>query len=310
MPGIGRTLWLWDTLPQKGLKSEEQTWLKEGDAVENVHRLNLANHTKSSFERICSGVRPPHTVQHTLDLLATLVELAKPGAEFIINEVVLDDAGSASPPNTRLNTISTIHKNLKLAGLIKIETASETAVTEDTTKDIQEKFSLSENELFKVVHIKCQTPDFESGSSQLLSFAKKIQDKKQETSKNISNNSTNASAAEKNAIWSLDSLDDEEVDLIDPDTLIDEEDLKKPEAASLRVCGTTGKRKACKDCSCGLAEELSDGKAVTKKSVNSSCGSCYLGDAFRCASCPYLGMPAFKPGEKIQLSERQLKADA
>ena len=36
-----KTLWLWDTLPKEVLKSEEQTWLKEGDAVENVHRLAL-----------------------------------------------------------------------------------------------------------------------------------------------------------------------------------------------------------------------------------------------------------------------------
>lgn len=289
----GRTLWLWDTLPKKGIKAEDQTWKKEGDAVENVHRLKLANYGKSSFARACSGVQPPHTVQHDVDVLGSIVDLVKPGATISVVQVV----GGNLPPSSQLVT------DMKLAGMTEVGTPEVVAVDQDTLDDIRDHFGVSKDTSLQVIRVTGVKPNFETGSSQRLSFAKKVEDKK------AAGNSAAAAAAKK-AVWSLD--DDEEdgdVELVDPDTLIDEDDLKKPDAASLRVCGTTGKKKACKDCSCGLAEELADGKEPTKKTVNSSCGSCYLGDAFRCASCPYLGMPAFKPGEKIQLSERQLKAD-
>ena len=83
------------------------------------------------------------------------------------------------------------------------------------------------------------------------------------------------------------------------------------------------RRRACKDCTCGLAQRLeaedqakrshadqslaklkSDELAEVDFTVQGkvgSCGNCALGDAFRCDGCPYVGLPAFKPGEEVRL---------
>lgn len=138
----------------------------------------------------------------------------------------------------------------------------------------------------------CSTPNFQFGSSSaLLSLINKVGESKVTTSAQV---------------WTLSATDalDDDVELLDSDQLLDEEDLKKVDPQLLKVCGTTGKRKACKNCSCGLAEELEQektGATAPEPQPKSSCGSCYLGDAFRCSSCPYLGLPPFKPGEKVSI---------
>ncbi|KAF2971499.1 hypothetical protein GQX73_g2138 [Xylaria multiplex] len=125
----------------------------------------------------------------------------------------------------------------------------------------------------------------------------------------------------------LDGFDDDD-ELIDEDTLLTEEDISRTIQPPAECIPKIGKRRrACKDCTCGLAAKLeADDRArrakadaglevlklgaddlddleldFTVKGKVGSCGSCSLGDAFRCADCPYLGLPAFKPGEEVTI---------
>ncbi|XVF72378.1 hypothetical protein PTKIN_Ptkin12aG0116900 [Pterospermum kingtungense] len=97
---------------------------------------------------------------------------------------------------------------------------------------------------------------------------------------------------------------DDDSDLIDEDSLLTEEDLKKPQLPTVGDCEVGSTRKACKNCICGRAEqeEKVQKLELTMDQLNnpqSACGNCGLGDAFRCSTCPYKGLPPFKLGEKV-----------
>ncbi|KAL4241952.1 Fe-S cluster assembly protein DRE2 [Abortiporus biennis] len=135
--------------------------------------------------------------------------------------------------------------------------------------------------------------------------------------------------ASKKALWTLNAPC---TPPIDAESLLTAADRQRPVPTCEPVSKTAPRRKkACKGCTCGLAEleaeELSQSKVVVLNGdesggalevaqsdkdrllaaakaapkATSSCGNCYLGDAFRCSSCPYLGLPAFRPGEKVEI---------
>lgn len=91
--------------------------------------------------------------------------------------------------------------------------------------------------------------------------------------------------------------------LVDENTLLDSPLLAPPPAMSKQTKSSNdcAGREPCADCTCGRKDSTNAQQQV----ASSSCGKCGLGDAFRCASCPYLGKPAFKAGEEHLVLELQ-----
>ena len=98
-------------------------------------------------------------------------------------------------------------------------------------------------------------------------------------------------------------LQNDEDDLVDEDALLSSSVLAPPPAMSAVAAASADDcsgRQPCDNCTCGRAADAADKAAATTPTTavaSSACGKCHLGDAFRCASCPHLGKPAFKAGE-------------
>lgn len=210
---------------------------------------------------------------HSFEFLEQSIKLLKPSGYIILYEPLKGRQSSSS---------EVLARNLQFAGFLNnVISQSEDYIEVTATK-----------------------PEWEIGASQSIKLGSK---------KSTSNNNNNNNIS----TWSASKDNDE---LINDDDLLDETDRLSRPKTKRDDCEVGKSRKACKNCVCGRAEEeAAAALAAPKKKLTlemienptafSNCGSCGLGDAFRCGGCPYRGLPSFKVGEKISIPASFLEDD-
>jgi len=82
---------------------------------------------------------------------------------------------------------------------------------------------------------------------------------------------------------------------------LEDEEFGTPSTPAFFIEGDDDIPDVIKNATAGVEKIWPKGDKLETAVKTSSCGSCYAGDAFRCGSCPYLGLPAFEPGQKIEI---------
>lgn len=272
------------TLSSKVVTWAIQAFKEKADMGNNLCVLTQANSLewKSHFSSSSLDVVVFVTEKREFHKPNWVVELArvlKPGGVVFIQTLVSTEDGI---PKIH----ASLERNLLLASFVRPEVVA--SVEGLGSSDGLEPFAL-----------RAQKPTWETGSSFSL---KKKSVQKQE------------SLPKADAVGLKMEMNDDLEDLIDEESLLSEEDLKRPSLPSASDCEVSTKRKACKNCTCGRAdlEEKQTNLGLTAEQLNnpqSACGNCGLGDAFRCSSCPYKGLSPFKLGEKVSLPGTLLTAD-